>query len=98
MFASLATAATVVIQQLTVAPPVVLPLVATVTAPTTMSPPPSADDIRDEAYAHCAVQEWAECIQALDDAKRRDPKGDSADRVVKARAIAEREIAKQPKP
>jgi hypothetical protein len=41
---------------------------------------------RDQAEAQCALKDWVQCKQLLDDARTVDPEGESEDRVVKARA------------
>ena len=59
--------------------------------PPVAKPPPVTDrDLaevgRDQAEAQCALKDWVQCKQLLDDARTVDPEGESEARVVKARA------------
>jgi hypothetical protein len=48
-----------------------------------------AEALREEAFKACEAKDWAQCRQWLDEAAARDPSGDRADEVQKARqAIA----------
>jgi hypothetical protein len=46
-----------------------------------------AEALRKEAFAACAQDLWAPCLQALDEAKALDPAGDTAQPVREARAV-----------
>ncbi|HEY3819855.1 MAG TPA: hypothetical protein VGL81_21970 [Polyangiaceae bacterium] len=48
--------------------------------------PPTAPDLREQAYAACDIGDFAECGRKLDDARRLDPSGETDPRVVRARA------------
>jgi hypothetical protein len=81
------------------APPA--PLVPSPRAPApgpSNSGPPliSAEDLRQQAFAHCAASEWSACLDSFDDAARLDPAGDAAPGIQEARRKAVAELEAHP--
>jgi DNA-directed RNA polymerase specialized sigma24 family protein len=89
-----------------IAPPPPLPPVHEVTPPASASAPvtsPAPDlvaaaDLRRRAAAACATGHPEECVALLDQARAKDPAGDSAPEVLRMRDDAEREMSAKPRP
>jgi DNA-directed RNA polymerase specialized sigma24 family protein len=56
------------------------------------SPAHRATSLREEAEAACRVRDWYACTQYLDEAKVQDPDGERSERVVRMRALIERQV------
>jgi hypothetical protein len=52
------------------------------------SPLEQARELRVTASKACAVRQWRECLDALDEAKKLDPDGDQTDAIREERSIA----------
>jgi DNA-directed RNA polymerase specialized sigma24 family protein len=62
------------------------------------SPQERARSVREDALAACGERAWAKCLDGLDRAKEIDPAGDTAERVVSARAAANAALNPPPAP
>ena len=90
------------------APPLPPPPVHEVTPPVSASAPapapaPAPDlvaaaDLRRRAAVACAAGHPEECVALLDQARAKDPAGDSAPEVLRMRDDAEREMSAKPRP
>lgn len=59
---------------------------------------PRAAEIRKKAFEQCLANEFKDCLQKLDEAKRLDPAGDSRPEVRQARDNANRALSLPPSP
>jgi hypothetical protein len=56
------------------------------------SPPPSAAQLREKAFAACEAQKWNECLDLLDKARAKDPAGEADERVQLLRRTAQHPV------